>query len=499
MARTPSFSLRLADKWLILIAVTLGMFMSLMDSTVVNVAIPQMQMAFNAGVQDVQWIVTIYMLTQAAVIPTAPYLLARFGAKRAYVWTLTAFLVGSVLCGLAWDLPSLVFFRFIQGVGGGVLLPMVMTILYQTFEPEERGSATSAMGLALMVAPAAGPVVGGYLVSQFGWPWAFFINIPIGLVALFIAQRVLQQTASEGQTQFDRAGFLTIASGSALLLFGVSTFRADGNILQNLVPMLVGFVLIGTFVMIELWKVRHEQQALLDLRRFQDRTFALSSVAHFSVSFGRFGIMFLLPIYLQNLRGQTALESGGIQSAQAIATLAVLPISGRLADRFGARPVVITGLMVLVSGTFLMTTLGLDTSMVMIVGILILLGSAAALLQQIPVSAMSRIGKDERQAVANGSTLLTVLHATAAPMGVATLSSIVQIRGQQYLATLATSDVPAAFSESQSTLLAMHESFFLAAVLVIVALVAMIFVPKRQPHTLTPTQEAEVIVESSLV
>src|SRR5947209_4779526 len=158
-------------KWLVTIAITLGMFMSLMDSTIVNVAIPQMQHAFGADIQAVQWVVTIYMLTQAAVIPTAPYLTARFGGKRAYVWTLTAFLLGSVLCGFAWDLPSLVLFRLIQGIGGGILLPLVMTLLYQAFPPEERGTAASAMGIPLMVAPALGPVLGGYLVSSFGWPW----------------------------------------------------------------------------------------------------------------------------------------------------------------------------------------------------------------------------------------------------------------------------------------------------------------------------------------
>src|SRR6516162_1667116 len=143
--------IRLDYKWWVTIAVTLGMFMSILDSTIVIVAIPQMQRAFGADIHDVQWIVTIYMLTQAAVIPTAPYLTARLGGKRAYVWTLSAFLVGSLLCGLAWNLPTLIFFRFIQGIGGGILLPMVMTLLYEAFPPEERGTATSIMGVPLMI------------------------------------------------------------------------------------------------------------------------------------------------------------------------------------------------------------------------------------------------------------------------------------------------------------------------------------------------------------
>ncbi len=163
------------------------MFMSLMDMTIVNVAIPRMQRIFRADIQAVQWVVTVYMITQAAVIPTAPYLVNKFGGKRAYIWTLTAFLLGSLLCGFAWSLPMLVLFRLIQGIGGGILLPLVMTLLYQAFSTEERGTAVSAMGVPLMIAPMMGPVLGGYLVSAFGWPWAFFINVPLGLVAVAIA------------------------------------------------------------------------------------------------------------------------------------------------------------------------------------------------------------------------------------------------------------------------------------------------------------------------
>src|SRR5437588_4752221 len=242
---------RIPYKWLVTIAVTLGMFMSLMDSTIVYVAIPQMQRAFGATIQDVQWVVTTYMLTQAAVIPTAPYLTAKFGGKRVYVWTLSAFPLGSLLCGLAWNLPSLILFRLIQGIGGGILLPMVMTLLYQAFPPKERGTAASIMGIPLMIAPMIGPVLGGYLVSTFGWPWAFFINVPLGIVAVVIAQKVLRQTPSEPQKiRFDGAGFLTVASGSALLLYSIAAMTS-GNVTNSTVLLLCGsIVLLLAFVAI---------------------------------------------------------------------------------------------------------------------------------------------------------------------------------------------------------------------------------------------------------
>ena len=495
MSRIFLSKVHISYKWLVTIAITLGMFMSLMDSTIVNVAIPQMQQTFGADIHDVQWVVTIYMLTQAAVIPTAPYLTAKFGGKRAYVWTLSAFLLGSLLCGFAWNLPSLIFFRFIQGIGGGILLPMVMTLLYQTFPPEERGTASSVMGVPLMVAPAIGPVLGGYLVSSFGWQWAFFLNVPLGIVAVIIAQKVLRQTPPERQTHFDLAGFLTVAAGSAVLLYAVSAVTSGDNMIRNLVSLFSGSLLLLAFVVIEVFKARRGQEPLLNLQRFRDHTFAFSALALVFATFVRFGILFLIPIYLQTLHRESALQAGAIQAAQALATLAILPLAGRLADRIGPRPIVIVGLIVLAAAAALMVTLALNTPIWIIVGMLILLGCAFGLSQQIPVAAMSQIEKEKHTEIAHGSTLVSVLQATAAPMGVAVLSSIVQTRSQQYTINLAAQGITGKLLQQQSALLAMHEGFLVASFLALVALVVMCFVPKRrrgmkeQPEQLTVMEE----------
>ena len=473
--------IRMAYKWWVTIAVTLGMFMSLMDSTIVIVAIPQMQKAFGADIHDIQWVVTIYMLTQAAVIPMAPYLTARFGGKQAYVWTLSAFLLGSLLCGFAWNLPTLILFRLIQGIGGGILLPMVMTLLYQVFPPEERGTATSIMGIPLMIAPMLGPVLGGYLISMFGWPWAFFINVPVGIVAVVIAQKVLRQKPSEQQKiRFDGAGFLTAASGSALLLYAVSDLTS-GNVAISTVLLLCGsIVLLLAFVAIELFKAQYGRAPLLDLRRFRDRTFTFSTLAQVLNFFVRFGILFLIPIYLQTLHQETPMQAGAIQASQALATMAILPIGGRLADRIGPRPVVIVGLLIFSATAALLMTLTLTTPIWKIVGMLLLLGCASGLLQQIPVAAMSRIKKEEHTELANGSTLIVVLQSTAAPLGVAVFSSIVQGLSQQYTIHLAAQGITGELLQLQSTLLAMHESFLLAALLLLVAVGMMCLVPSRR-------------------
>ncbi len=483
-------------KWLVTIVVTMGMFMSLMDSTIVNVAIPQMERAFGANIHDVQWVITVYMLTQAAVIPIAPYLTARFGGKRAYVWTLSAFLVGSLLCGFAWNLPSLVIFRLLQGIGGGILLPMAMILLYQAFPPKERGTATSVMGVPLMLAPVFGPILGGFLVTAFGWPWAFFINIPLGIIAVFIAQKKLREMSPQLYTHFDLAGFLTVAPGSVTLVYAISEM-ADGNVTIGNALLLLGAVLfLFAFVMIEWRQSQRGHEPLLDIRHFKDRTFAFSSLALIFFSIVWFGLLFLIPIYLQTLHQESALQAGVIQGTLALATMAILPFSGRLSDRIGPRLIALCGLMVLVTATALMIMLALNTAIWIIVGIMLLLGSASGLAQQIPVAAMSHIEKEDQQAVAHGSTLVTVLRALAAPLGIATIASIVQVQSQKNVSNLAAQGITGKLLQEQSTLLAMHQGFLVVALLAFVAFVLMCFVPKRKKGEKEQLEAVASMVES---
>jgi EmrB/QacA subfamily drug resistance transporter len=494
----PRINVQIAYKWQVTIAVVLGMIMSLMDMTMVNVAIPQMQHEFGANIHDVQWVVTIYMLTQAAVIPTAPYLSARFGDKRAYIWTLIAFLFGSLLCGFAWNLPSLLFFRMLQGIGGGILLPMVMTLQYKAFPPEERGAASSAIGVPMMMATVLGPVLGGYIVFAWGWQWAFFINVPIGIIAVALAQKILKPTLPSARTRFDIAGFLLAASGCATLLYAISALTSGDDTFKNFLLLFVGVLLLLSFIGLEVRKAQRGQGPLLDLRRFKDGSFALSSLALVFFSLVFFGLLFLIPIYLQNLHHETALQAGTVQTSQALATLLILPLGGRLSDRVGPRPVALIGLLLLITATALMTTLSLQTPIWIVVGILVLLGGANGLAQQIPVSAMSRIETAEEQEISNGSTLITVLRAVAAPLGVAILSSVVQIQTQMYLKTQTSSALQSVLSQQQSALLAFHDSFLLASLLSVVALAVMYFVPKRQKDRNALAKQALILIKKGL-
>ncbi|WP_151758962.1 MFS transporter [Dictyobacter vulcani] len=332
------------------------------------------------------------------------------------------------------------------------------------------------------------------MVSSFGWQWAFFINVPLGIIAVVMAQKLLRETPAQPGTRFDVLGFLTAASGSAILLYSISAVSSGSDMLWNSICFMLGIILLSTFALIELSKARRGQQPLLDLRRFRDRAFGFSVLALVFVAFIRFGILFLIPIYLQNLHQQSAFQAGLIQAAQALSTLAILPIGGRLTDKLGPRPVVLAGLILMTVSALLMVTLALDTAIWLIMGILLLLGAANALVQQIPVAAMSRIKNEEHKEIANGSTLVTVLHATAAPMGVAILASVVQVRSQHYLTSLGLQGLTGKLLQHQSTLLGMHESFLIAASLAVVAFIVMCFVPGNKKRIRQQSEQPEQAV-----
>jgi EmrB/QacA subfamily drug resistance transporter len=456
---------RLEYTWAVAIVVSLGMLMSMMDSTIVNVAIPEMQHAFGANLHDVQWVTTIYMLTQAAVIPTASYFTATWGGRRAYLWTLSAFLLGSVLCGFAWNLLSLVVFRLVQWIGGGVLLPMVLLLLFEAFPHNERGKASSALGSVMMIAPTLGPFLGGYLVGSFGWQWAFFITVPLGIIALLLAYKVLKPMPGQAGRRFDTPGFITAAAGSALLLYTVPSLVSGELPPWNLLFLFSGLALLALFVGNERWITMRGLAPLVDIRRFLDRAFTLSALTQMLAFFAWFGVLFLVPVYLQTVHQETPLQAGIIQGSISLATLCVLPLGGWVTDHIGARTAVKIGLCLFAGAMVLLVTLNLNTPPWMVVGILLLLGGSSGFNGQIQVLALLRIKQEETQEITNASTLFTVLRAAAAPLGVATIASIVQARSQHYLPSLAAQGLSANVAQRASILLGMHDGFLITTLM----------------------------------
>ncbi|GHO44211.1 DHA2 family efflux MFS transporter permease subunit [Ktedonospora formicarum] len=277
-------------KWIVACVVIFGTFMSILDSTIVNIAIPRLQTAFGTDLNSVQWVLTAYTLAQGVATPLTPFLADRLGLKRFYILALTGFTLGSALCGVAWSLPVLIAFRVFQGATGAFLTPLAITLLYREFPPQERGTVMGAFGIPILLAPAIGPSVGGYIVTYMDWQLIFYINVPIGIFGLLMAFFFLQESEIIRDKSFDIPGFILSATGLGLLLYGLSDASSSGWTSGPVMGSLgAGLVLLIVFIAYELGLQRQGKQPLLDLTVFADRSFTTSNIASQLVVFTLFG------------------------------------------------------------------------------------------------------------------------------------------------------------------------------------------------------------------
>ncbi len=514
----------LSYKWIVALVVIMGAFMSVLDQTVVNIAIPRLQNAFGADIHSVQWVVTAYLLTQGAITPTASYLANNFGIKRSYIFSLIAFTLGSLLCGLSWSLPMLIFFRVVQGLGGAILLPLSITMIFREFPPEERGLALGTLGVPTLLAPALGPILGGYLVTFADWQVIFFINIPIGIVAVILATLFLREARAEQRSRFDLPGFITAAYGLAALLYAFSESTTDGwGSVKVLGFLLSGALSLIAFIAIEIITANRGAQPLLDLRLFANRSFAAGNIALVFAIFGFFGSFFLLPIYLQVLRGQSAFQAGLILLPQALAAMVSVILGGRLVDRIGVRAVVIPGLLLLAFTSWQLSSITLNSPFWWLQMLLVLLGLSIGLIgQPLVVAALADI-RDAQQ-VADASTITTVTRSVGASMGIAILATIVQTQTKVHFTHLAEQvtasstlgqllprlqglfmqhgadaqsakaaalQLIARLLQRQSYLLALQEAFLLIIALIVLAIVTTLFVKERPRSAPSSTKSPE--------
>ena len=279
-------------KWIVATVVIFGVFMVLLDTTIVNIAIPRLQTAFGAGLTDVDWVASGYTLAEGIGIPLTPFFSGLLGNKRFYLLILTLFTIGSALCGLAWSLTALIAFRILQGLAGASMLPMSITLLYSEFPPEERGIALGALGFPLLLAPALGPSVGGYIVTFVDWQVLFYINVPVGILGFFMASLFLRDTQPEGgrPSSFDFVGFLFSSMGLGSIIYALDKAGTNGwSSLTVLAFMLLGLGSLGTFVVVELSTINRGKQPLLDLRIFRIGSFTGGCIAMMTIIFALFG------------------------------------------------------------------------------------------------------------------------------------------------------------------------------------------------------------------
>ena len=346
--RGPNEPRQFDRRWLVLGVTSIGTFMSIMDTTVVNVALPAILRDFDADLKEGQLILSVYLLTLALTIPLSGYCAERFGMKRTYMVTLFAFTVGSALCGLAWSEGSLIAFRAVQGLGGGMLQPVSMALVYSTITPLERGRFMPVLGLPMLLAPILGPTVGGYLVDYSSWRMIFLINLPVGLLNLVLAWHVLKESPRKTGLGLDVKGLAlaTLAFPALLLALSQGERSSWGS------PLVLGLFGIAApaIVLLVFVELRHKAPVLL-VRLFKVRMFALGMAMQFVGQFSLFGLQFLMPLYFQTGYGLSASKTGLLLLPGGIASFIALNISGRYYNRLGPKFFTFAGSIVLLGVT----------------------------------------------------------------------------------------------------------------------------------------------------
>lgn len=406
--------------------VVLGAIMSILDVTVVSVALRTFQDTFHATSAQVAWTMTGYTLALAAVIPLTGWAADRFGTKRLFMLAVLLFTLGSTLCASAPSLALLVVFRVLQGLGGGMLMPLGMTIMTRAAGPQNVGRVMAILGVPMMLGPICGPILGGWLVDTASWHWIFLVNVPIGILTLIYAARVLPKDHVEQSETFDFLGMLLLSPGLASLLYGVSSIpgskQVHGTIwtAQVIVFTLIGVVLVAAFVP---WALSaRNRHPLVDLHLFRDRamTIAIVAMALFAVAF--FGAGLLFPLYFQQVLGHKAMGSGLLLIPQGVGAVLTMPAAGVLSDRIGPGKVVITGIVLDTIGLAFFIHIGSDPSTLRILAGLFVMGLGMGCTMMPMFSAALATLRHEQ--IARGSTLMNVTQQVAASIGTAIFSVI---------------------------------------------------------------------------
>jgi EmrB/QacA subfamily drug resistance transporter len=495
---SPAPESRALDRDLMLVAwvVVLGAIMSILDVTVVNVAINTLAADFDTTLTTIQWVATGYTLALATVIPLSGWGADRFGTKRLYMISIALFVLGSVLSGLAWSAESLIFFRILQGFGGGMIMPAGMTILTRAAGTDRIGRVMAVIGVPMLLGPIFGPILGGWLVDDFSWRWIFFINLPIGIVALLLASRVLPRDVPQADQQLDWLGLALLSPGLAAVIYGLAQSSSAGGFTEPQVfgPIAAGLVLLALFVRHAL----HASDPLIDLRLFANRTFAAASGTLVLVIIAVFGGMLLLPLYLQTVRLESAMATGLLLAPQGFGAMITMPIAGRLADRTGVGRIVPVGL-VLVGLSFLaLTQLEADTSYWVLGAVLFVMGlGMGATMMPVFSGAMQTL---RQAAVARASTTLNINQQVGASIGTAVLSVLLTNALADRLPGLAGGgigeaaavppDVHAQIAGPMAD--AFASTFWWALGLIVVAFaVATALLPKQRPEPVSEPDAAE--------
>ncbi|HEY1539084.1 MAG TPA: DHA2 family efflux MFS transporter permease subunit [Solirubrobacteraceae bacterium] len=408
--------------WRVSAVVIIGSIMSILDTTIVNVALATLGRELHSTISQIQWVVTGYMLSLAAVIPITGWAARRYGAKRVYLVSLVLFTAGSALCGLATSATELIFFRVLQGVGGGMILPIGQLMMAEAAGPKRMGRVMSIVAVPAMLAPILGPTVGGLILDSASWRWIFYINMPIGILAAVAALRFLPRVEPARADPLDVRGLVMMATGLPLLTYGLAEIGETGSFtaVKVVVPILAGLALIAAFA-------RHALRVefpLLQLRLYTKRTFASASFTMFCLGGALFGSMILLPLYWQEIRHENVVDTGLLTAPLGLGMALIMPLAGKLSDRLGGGPLALFGVTVTTLATVPFAFLGTHTSILWISVAMFLRGIGIGF-AFMPAMAAAFAALD-RSELAHATPQLNVLQRVGGSIGTAVLAVVLQ-------------------------------------------------------------------------
>ncbi|MGC8580306.1 MAG: DHA2 family efflux MFS transporter permease subunit [bacterium] len=412
-------------KWWVLAIVMIGSFMGVLDNSIVNVALPHFMVAFGVNTEEVEWVVTAYMLAFAILMPLAVWLRNLLGLKNAFLLELTFFVIGSFLCSLSWSLDSLIVFRLIQAIGAGDIMPTGMTMISEVFPKEERGLALGIWGAGVTAAPAIGPTLGGYLLDHVSWHALFYINIPIGVLAFFWGLSILKPNKGDTSVlkEFDFLGFLTFGLFLGTLLVALTKGEEKGwssGYILNLFA--VSYFSFWLFIITE----SVVNKPIIDLSIFKNYNFVILNIMGIMRSIALFGTVFLMPLYFQNLMGFSATMTGILMIPQAIMVTIGMPIAGKIVDKIGPKYPLILGILLTAFSLHYFASLSLLSDYTFVAIGLILRGFGISFIMA-PVSSAA-INSLKPEEINLGSGMLNVIMQTGGTFGIAMLGTILDSR-----------------------------------------------------------------------
>jgi EmrB/QacA subfamily drug resistance transporter len=392
---------------LILVMVTGGM-MGLLDATIVNVGIESLATHFNVSISSIEWVSTGYLLSVAMAIPIAGWALDRFGGKRIWIFALSVFLLGSLLSALAWSTESLIAFRVLQGIGGGMLEPIMLSVVVRAAGPARMTKVFGIMSLPISLGPVLGPILGGLILEDLSWKWLFLINMPIGLLALFLAFRILPKdpAPSSAPTRFDWLGMALIGPGFAAIIYALSQVGTNGfGADRVLIGLTSGAVLMALYA---LHAFRTSGTPIIDLRLFRSKSFSASVLVMFLVGGMLFSAMFLMPLFYQQIRDRGVLGAGLLLAPLGVGMMIGMPISSNLLDRVGARTLVPIGAIAFAASLFIFTQADAETSGLLLGAASVIAGMGIAFVAPSTLGSVYRAVPESAVTSATGSLFIFI-------------------------------------------------------------------------------------------